>query len=317
MYCSVLFVDMVGYSKRTNSEQIALKQKFVSAWTEAINTLPREDIMVIDSGDGAAMTALKDAKDTLRVAEILLKALHKEIEATPSSPFRLRMGIHFGPVELSTNVHGQVCIVGDAINAASRVMGFAQPNQLLVSRTYYEMVTPLLDKSQNVFYSFGIHKDKHGRPHELYEYVEPGSSPSMRPPAPEVPAESKAQPQAVESSVGNGSAATSEKNGATLKAVSSSAYTIASKPFKWAWSVLMKLLTILIVFIFIYELIILVPVLNKPDALRTELNNQTKLAQDFFRLGKHSLNDVSKSTRDAIGAGASAPQKNQQEKTRE
>ncbi len=78
------------------------------------------------------------------------------------------MGINLGPTRMAKNLNGQVNIIGDGINAAQRVMSFADPGQLLVSRSYYEVVSSLLDDYSNLFTHQGSRTDKHVRAHEVY-----------------------------------------------------------------------------------------------------------------------------------------------------
>ena len=53
----------------------------------------------------------------------------------------MRAGINLGPVRLVRDINSQPNIIGDGINVAQRVMSFAQPTQVLVSRSYYDVVT--------------------------------------------------------------------------------------------------------------------------------------------------------------------------------
>jgi hypothetical protein len=48
-------------------------------------------------------------------------------------------------------------------------MSFAEPNQILVSRSYYEVVSRLSPEYAQLFQYAGLHRDKHVRQHELYE----------------------------------------------------------------------------------------------------------------------------------------------------
>jgi len=59
-------------------------------------------------------------------------------------------------------------MLGDGINVAQRVMSFAEPNQILVSRSYYEIVSRLSQEYTRLFQYLGIHRDKHVREHEVY-----------------------------------------------------------------------------------------------------------------------------------------------------
>ncbi|MGZ5138129.1 MAG: hypothetical protein ACXWCX_10035, partial [Burkholderiales bacterium] len=79
-----------------------------------------------------------------------------------------RMGINLGPVRLVKDINGQPNIIGDGINVAQRVMSFAKPSQVLVSRSYYEVVSRLSEESSKLFTYEGSRTDKHIREHEVY-----------------------------------------------------------------------------------------------------------------------------------------------------
>lgn len=164
---SVLFVDVVGYSKKTLSEQILLKARFVTLWSDAIKEVPPGDIMVVDAGDGAALTALVEPEDTVRVA-IKLRELIFQEGAEPGDEMRIRMGINFGPVQMGIDVHGKACVVGDAINMAQRIMSFGDANQIMISRSYYDVIVPLSHEYQRLFHYLGKRADKHNRFHDVY-----------------------------------------------------------------------------------------------------------------------------------------------------
>jgi hypothetical protein len=59
-------------------------------------------------------------------------------------------------------------IIGDGINVAQRIMGFARPGQLLVSRSFYEVVSRLSRDYERLFFHEGSRTDKHVRAHEVY-----------------------------------------------------------------------------------------------------------------------------------------------------
>ena len=80
----------------------------------------------------------------------------------------LRIGINLGPLRIVKDVNGQPNMLGDGINVAQRVMSFAEPNQILVSRSYYEIVSRLSQEYTRLFQYVGIHRDKHVREHEVY-----------------------------------------------------------------------------------------------------------------------------------------------------
>jgi hypothetical protein len=90
----------------------------------------------------------------------------------------VRMGVNLGPVRLVKDLNGQMNIIGDGINVAQRVMSFAGPGQLLVSRSFYEVVSCLSRDYAGLFQHEGARTDKHVREHDVYSVV--GGAPAGR-----------------------------------------------------------------------------------------------------------------------------------------
>jgi hypothetical protein len=164
--CSVLFLDIVEYSKKPVSEQIQLKDRFNSLIAEAIRDIVPNDRIILDTGDGVAVNFLGDPEDALFVA----MSLREFFAPTPDEPPRLpaRIGINLGPVRLVRDLNGQPNIIGDGINVAQRVMGFAAPGQIIVSRSFFEVVSHISEGYAKLFHYEGSRTDKHVREHEIY-----------------------------------------------------------------------------------------------------------------------------------------------------
>ena len=159
LVCSVLFVDIVGYSKKSVAEQFDLKRSFNGILGEALDVLQRRDRVIVDTGDGAAVVFLGDPEDAL-VVGLAMRELCGRMS--------LRIGINLGPVKLISDLNDQVNVVGDGINVAQRVMTFADPGQLLVSSNYQDVVSRLSEQYATLFTPIGRRQDKHVREHELY-----------------------------------------------------------------------------------------------------------------------------------------------------
>ena len=159
LVCSVLFLDIVEYSKKPVAEQLALKQAFNRVLAKALETVAARDRIILDTGDGAAVTFMGDPEDAL-FASI---AVRDHAGAVP-----VRLGVNLGPVRLVKDLNDQMNIIGDGINVAQRVMSFARPGQLLVSRSFYEVVSCLSRDYANLFHHEGARTDKHVREHEVY-----------------------------------------------------------------------------------------------------------------------------------------------------
>ena len=171
--CSVLFMDVVEYSKKSVSGQVALKDGFNTFLAAAIRDVPDNDRIILDTGDGAAISFIGDVEDALKAALILREKLLSEgVRMDP--PLLVRMGINLGPVRMVKDINGQPNIVGDGINVAQRVMGFANPGQVLASRSYYDAVSRLSPEYAGMFDYRGSYTDKHLREHEIYAIGHPG-----------------------------------------------------------------------------------------------------------------------------------------------
>jgi class 3 adenylate cyclase len=173
--CSVVFLDVVEYSKKPVAEQIQLKERLNALLTEALANVAVNDRIILDTGDGAALSFLGDPEDALFVSLSLRDAIAAFPQ--PTGPeMKMRIGINLGPVKLVKDINGQPNIIGDGINVAQRVMSFADPGQILVSRSFYEVVSCLSEGYVKLFHYEGSRTDKHVREHEVYAVQATGAS---------------------------------------------------------------------------------------------------------------------------------------------
>jgi len=169
LVCSVLFLDIADYSQRPVAEQLQLKQAFNQALAAALEQVAPRDRIILDTGDGAAVTFMGDPEDALFAA----MAMRDLAASVP-----VRLGVNLGPVRLVKDLNGQMNIIGDGINVAQRVMSFSRPGQLLVSRSFYEVVSCLSRDYATLFRHEGSRTDKHVRAHEVYAVV--GATPAPK-----------------------------------------------------------------------------------------------------------------------------------------
>ncbi len=171
--CSVFFLDIIEYSKKSVSDQISLKERFNAFLSTAIRDVPINDRIILDTGDGAAISFLGDVEDALRAALSVRSNLLSEEGLMPPA-LQVRMGVNLGPVRLVRDINGLPNLVGDGINVAQRIMGFASAGQILVSRSYYDAASRLSQEYAGMFHFEGSRTDKHVREHEIYAIGYPG-----------------------------------------------------------------------------------------------------------------------------------------------
>ncbi len=185
---SVVFVDIVGYSKKSVSEQIVFKDRFTELLSDSLTDIPPEQRLILDTGDGAALSFLGDPEDALFVSMNLRDMVNRAAAAAGNPQLAgieseeahsadasgapgglpLRIGINLGPVKLVRDINGHPNIVGDGINVAQRIMSFARPGQIVVSRSFFDVVSVISEEYSKLFKYEGSRTDKHVREHEIY-----------------------------------------------------------------------------------------------------------------------------------------------------
>ena len=168
--CSVVFVDIAGYTRLPVAGQVAIKTRLEDHLADAVTDVPTGERIIVDTGDGAAICFLSDPEVAM------FAALSLRERTTGKEALALRIGINLGPIKVVKGLNGQLNPLGDGINNAQRVMSFAQPNQILVSRSFYDVIACLSKEYAQLFHYIGMRTDKHVREHWVYEVVLPGAA---------------------------------------------------------------------------------------------------------------------------------------------
>ena len=163
--CSIVFLDIVAFSTTPDARQMAMKTRLNAHISDALDDIADSERIVLDTGDGAAICFLGDPEDALFVTTAVMAAIRRE---TGDARQLLRVGINLGPIKVITDLNGRPNVVGDGINVAQRVMSFASDDEILVSRSYFEVVARLREGNEKLFRYLGAKKDKHVREHQIY-----------------------------------------------------------------------------------------------------------------------------------------------------
>ena len=166
---SFLFTDLVGFSKGTAAEQYAAKANLSAALRRDLDALNETDYWIKDTGDGALIAFVSNPEHALYMALALAHHYGGADAGDVQPSARLRTGLHLGTVKESVDVESRRNFIGDGINAAKRIMDFAAPGQIAVSRAFFEAIANLDAAYAALFRHAGSPDDKHGRSHELYE----------------------------------------------------------------------------------------------------------------------------------------------------
>jgi serine/threonine-protein kinase len=127
----VLFIDIVGYSKRLVNEQTALVQRLnriVRGSDQFRNADANGKLVTIPTGDGMALVFFTAPDAPVRCAIEINKADQEDPK------IELRMGIHSGPVDRVADVTERTNVAGAGINMAQRVMDCGDSGHILLSQ---------------------------------------------------------------------------------------------------------------------------------------------------------------------------------------
>jgi class 3 adenylate cyclase len=131
----VLFIDIVGYSKRLIDEQHELLQALNQTIrnTEAFRSAETSGNLIrVPTGDGMALVFSTTPEAPVQCALEISKALRSHSE------LQVRMGIHSGPVSGIMDVNDRSNIAGAGINVAQRVMDCGDAGHILLSKRVAE-----------------------------------------------------------------------------------------------------------------------------------------------------------------------------------
>ncbi len=143
----VLFIDIVGYSKRSINEQHAAIDELneVVRNSDQFQKADASDRLIkIPTGDGMALVFYTSPEAPAQCAIEISRALKEH------QRLQLRMGVHSGPVSGVIDVTGKANVAGAGINMAQRVMDCGDAGHILLSKRVaddleeYEQWRPLL-----------------------------------------------------------------------------------------------------------------------------------------------------------------------------
>ncbi|HEU4709236.1 MAG TPA: hypothetical protein VFS17_07990 [Methylophilaceae bacterium] len=147
---SVVFLDILHQSSKTADRRSRDKELFNRIIDEALGEVAVDERLLADTGDGAAIALLGAPEVALFVALTIRDAIARHNQAS-ADKLLIRAGISMGPVKVGDDGNGATSLHGEGIHAAEQVRNLAGPNQILVSRAYYDITSGLTDEIDAMF----------------------------------------------------------------------------------------------------------------------------------------------------------------------
>jgi hypothetical protein len=150
------------------------------------------EIVTLATGDGIVVVFTLPGPHELAMEFSLefLRQIHAYNSAHPCEKFLrdcwcdchysyyVRIGQADGKCVFYRDINGMVNVAGNAVNAAYRVMGKADPSQILVTKRSYERLvnTPASGKLEDHLVYVGEGRFKHGHNIDVWQYVDPAAA---------------------------------------------------------------------------------------------------------------------------------------------
>lgn len=161
--CSVLFVDLVGFTPFAESRDPEDVRAVLSRYFDAARTVVTRYGGVVEKfiGDavmavwGTPVAAEGDTERAVRAALDLVVAVEMLGTEVGAAQLSARAGVVTGEVAVNIGASGEGMVAGDAVNTASRVQAVARPGSVLVDDS-----TRRLSESAVAFEDAGSHELK-------------------------------------------------------------------------------------------------------------------------------------------------------------
>ncbi len=126
----LLLIDIVGFSKLLDNEQIELLQELnqIVRGTECFQIAETGGKFIrVPTGDGMTLVFFHSPEEPVRCALEISKALQEH------PPIQLRMGVHSGQVNRVADINDKTSLAGSGINIAQRVLDCGDAGHILLS----------------------------------------------------------------------------------------------------------------------------------------------------------------------------------------
>ena len=126
----LLLIDIVGFSKLLDNEQIELLQELnqIVRGTECFQIAETGGKFIrVPTGDGMTLVFFHSPEEPVRCALEISRALQEH------PPIQLRMGVHSGQVNRVADINDKTSLAGSGINVAQRVLDCGDAGHILLS----------------------------------------------------------------------------------------------------------------------------------------------------------------------------------------
>lgn len=166
--CNVFF-DAINHSKLADSEQIVCKNHVDNVFNTAFKYIGQTNHILLANGNGVEIAYAGPAEDAMLMATDILNGI-SIANKQDSAHLSACIGVHLEPLRVTNDFEEEPYvkpnIIGNGINAAKQIMCHAKPNEILVSRSYYENIPPSAQVRSTLFNDVDVKPENHVLDHQ-------------------------------------------------------------------------------------------------------------------------------------------------------
>lgn len=137
--CTVMLLDVAVAPGAPQPDAAVLKRRVQLLLGSALQKLPEEGRLAIQSGNAAVVCFVSDPQDGLHAAMLL----RDEVIDHPEAQLSVRVALNIGAVQVASDPQEQLRLTGEAIHHAVEVRNRALPNEVVASGNYHQLLSQL------------------------------------------------------------------------------------------------------------------------------------------------------------------------------
>lgn len=165
--CCDVSHDLAHYSEEKEINQIVLRKHINYLSNIAFTKIGFINRIILATDNRVSIAYNGPPEAAMLVATDILNGLSVS-NKHGATTLTANIVIHLEPVRLLNDFNEHPNIIGSSIDKAKQLMCFAQPNEILVSPSYYENVTPTLQSQTRMFEPVCVKHENHVLDYQKY-----------------------------------------------------------------------------------------------------------------------------------------------------
>jgi hypothetical protein len=156
-----MLLDVAVAPGAPQPDAAVLKKRVQGLLGSALQKLPEEGRLAVESGNAAVVCFVSDPQDGLHAAMLLRDEVVQHHEARLS----VRVALNIGAVQVASDPQEQLRVTGEGIHHAVEIRDRARPNEVVVSHSYHLLLSQL---NPGLASRFKVHTRGAPQPVRLY-----------------------------------------------------------------------------------------------------------------------------------------------------